>query len=264
MVSQDVPQQGAPVEAYASRDFIIVNMRAVRELGSWEAAGCFQRIAWRAERDGYWTATMQEIADEIGVSTRTAKRITQTLRDKGWIDAERRDSQVATLTWTVCWADESANLSPALTSESANVAPTPEGQTGTEESANVAPTVSANEALSSTKTEETPETNGATSSGRAKPRKPETLLPDDFTVTDEMKAWFAEQDWARFVTHPGVETQNFMDHHRAKGSKFRDWTAAWRTWMRNAGTKYAAGGGARAPQHPQVDEAHRERVGSLF
>lgn len=30
------------------------------------------------------------------------------------------------------------------------------------------------------------------------------------------------------------ETEKFLDHHRAKGSKFLDWEAAWRNWMRRA------------------------------
>lgn len=30
------------------------------------------------------------------------------------------------------------------------------------------------------------------------------------------------------------QTEQFLDHHRAKGTAFRDWTAAWRTWMRRS------------------------------
>jgi hypothetical protein len=30
------------------------------------------------------------------------------------------------------------------------------------------------------------------------------------------------------------ETEQFLDYHRAKGNAFKDWRAAWRTWMRNA------------------------------
>lgn len=31
-----------------------------------------------------------------------------------------------------------------------------------------------------------------------------------------------------------AQTDKFLDHHRAKGSTFKDWDSAWRTWMRNA------------------------------
>jgi hypothetical protein len=61
-----------------------------------------------------------------------------------------------------------------------------------------------------------------------------TRLPADFTVTPDMVAW------AR-ANVPRVdgkrETEQFTDHwNAASGAKARklDWTAAWRTWMRNA------------------------------
>lgn len=130
---------GAPREAYAPRHFIIVSMAAVKALdGSWEAAGCFQRISWRAERDGYWRATMQEIADEIGVSVRTAKRITTKLREVGWVTADRDNTWESTLTWRPVFADESATV--ALPSDDEETAgQEPEGQSDPSGSANVAP-----------------------------------------------------------------------------------------------------------------------------
>ena len=33
---------------------------------------------------------------------------------------------------------------------------------------------------------------------------------------------------------PEIEFESFRDHHLAKGSKFADWVAAFRTWIRNA------------------------------
>lgn len=33
----------------------------------------------------------------------------------------------------------------------------------------------------------------------------------------------------------GDEADAFADHHRARGTRFLDWRAAWRTWVRNAG-----------------------------
>lgn len=68
--------------------------------------------------------------------------------------------------------------------------------------------------------------------GEKKNRPP----PDTFPVTPDLKTWAAKGA-------PGIdldlETLNFLDHHRAKGSMFKDWPAAWRKWMRNAATKYA-------------------------
>lgn len=101
---------GAPREAYAPRKFIIISLTAVKLLGSWEAAGCFQRIAYKAERDGYWRATMKEVAAEIEVSERTAHRITKKLREVGWLTAERENTWESTLTWTPIFDAEDANV----------------------------------------------------------------------------------------------------------------------------------------------------------
>jgi hypothetical protein len=46
-----------------------------------------------------------------------------------------------------------------------------------------------------------------------------------------MRAWAQEH-----VPDVNVEreTAQFLDYHRAKGNVFKDWRAAWHTWMRNA------------------------------
>lgn len=61
-----------------------------------------------------------------------------------------------------------------------------------------------------------------------------TRIPDDFTVTPEMRAWAANKT-------PGVdidfETEQFVDFWRAKSGKDAtkvDWVGTWRNWMRNA------------------------------
>jgi len=55
------------------------------------------------------------------------------------------------------------------------------------------------------------------------------ILPAQFTLTAERRA-FAEVGGL----NPGLEFGWFKDHHRAKGSRFVDWEAAWRTWCRRA------------------------------
>ena len=57
--------------------------------------------------------------------------------------------------------------------------------------------------------------------------KPLTELPDDLTVTEEDKqlaSGFGLNAYALFA--------KFKDHHRARGTKYRDWPAAWRNWIR--------------------------------
>jgi DNA-binding MarR family transcriptional regulator len=56
-------------------------------------------------------------------------------------------------------------------------------------------------------------------------------VPEIFPITEAMRAWAQENLPSVNVER---ETEQFLDHHRAKGSVFEDWIAAWRTWMRRA------------------------------
>lgn len=67
-------------------------------------------------------------------------------------------------------------------------------------------------------------------------RKRATSTPDVFPLTEALRAW--GRDHCPHVIDPAAETAQFLDYHRGKGSTQKDWTATWRTWMRNA-EKYA-------------------------
>lgn len=58
-----------------------------------------------------------------------------------------------------------------------------------------------------------------------------TGAPDEFEISDSLKEWASKT--APLVCLKG-ETENFLDYHRAKGNSFKDWDAAWRTWIRRA------------------------------
>jgi hypothetical protein len=76
-------------------------------------------------------------------------------------------------------------------------------------------------------------------------RKRGTRLPDDFAITDDLKAWFAEN--CRGVDGPR-ETEKFRNYWRAKSGKDAtkiDWPATWRNWMLTAAER--AGPSARGP-----------------
>ncbi len=76
------------------------------------------------------------------------------------------------------------------------------------------------------------------------PTKRGSRIPDDFVVDERMRMWASEHvpdtDWR-------METQQFCDYHRAKGSTMKDWTAAWRTWMRNSQKWAPSRANARRP-----------------
>lgn len=54
--------------------------------------------------------------------------------------------------------------------------------------------------------------------------------PADFQPTEEMVKWAIGLGVQDLVS----ETEHFKDHHAAKGSAFKDWSAAWRNWIRNS------------------------------
>ena len=94
---------------------------------------------------------------------------------------------------------------------------------------------------------------------RGKPRttkapKPSVSVPDDFTVTAEMRAWAAEK---RLTVDIDAATDEFINHHRAKGTIFRDWTAGWRTWMLRTRTYGGPQAGATS-SHPTGPRSRHE------
>ena len=64
-----------------------------------------------------------------------------------------------------------------------------------------------------------------------KRKPPATACPETMTITDSMKAWAKDHTPA---VDSFFQTEAFLDFHRSKGNVFKDWEAAWRTWMRNA------------------------------
>lgn len=66
------------------------------------------------------------------------------------------------------------------------------------------------------------------------PRKRGTRIPDDFTVSPEMREWFT----ANCPNVDGrLETEKFINYWQAKSGRDAtkiDWPATWRNWMLNA------------------------------
>ena len=79
-------------------------------------------------------------------------------------------------------------------------------------------------------------------------------IPENWVPSDENIAHAVSKN----LTNEEIEDEanNFRDHHLAKGTKFKDWNAGWRTWIRmslkfrdsrmagkQAGGRYGQGGG---------------------
>jgi hypothetical protein len=74
-------------------------------------------------------------------------------------------------------------------------------------------------------------------------RKPETACPPSEASAGELRDW-AER-WK--IPDGHGEFVAFLDHHRKGDARWRDWAAAWRTWLKNA-PKFAGRGSFGAPR----------------
>jgi len=82
---------------------------------------------------------------------------------------------------------------------------------------------------------------------RKKPRKPEVELPEgwvpnDKNIQDAQDRGFTQKE----IEH---EADNFRNYHSSKQSLYRDWDAAWRTWLGNA-IKFGRRGGLAGKAAP--------------
>jgi hypothetical protein len=68
-------------------------------------------------------------------------------------------------------------------------------------------------------------------------RSPETPPPDIFPVTPSMRSWAVANG---ITVDLDRETDIWLDHHRSHENRFRNWTAAWKKWMRKTLTWPAA------------------------
>jgi hypothetical protein len=59
-----------------------------------------------------------------------------------------------------------------------------------------------------------------------------TSIPDNFTPSAQIQETF-EAKYGSVLSYEET-LEAFTDHHLAKGSRFKDWDAAFRTWCRNA------------------------------
>lgn len=82
-------------------------------------------------------------------------------------------------------------------------------------------------------------------SARETRRTKMTAYPDDFSVTESMYEWALEKKGLTSAA-VDIETEQFTNHHLAKGTKFVDWERAWRTWMGNVSKWAKEHSGGRA------------------
>jgi len=76
------------------------------------------------------------------------------------------------------------------------------------------------------------------------------------------EGWEPDPPKAPEGVDPASEFVQFRDHHAARASRFVDWNAAFRTWLRNA-AKFQSGRGGRSPPGKTPFDLQMERVAML-
>lgn len=62
-------------------------------------------------------------------------------------------------------------------------------------------------------------------------------IPDNFTVTDEMKNWFTEKGFSLDIQE---ETEEFIEYWKSEGGKKKNWQLTWKNRMRDQQKRYGA------------------------
>ncbi|MFI7315182.1 hypothetical protein [Streptomyces hygroscopicus] len=105
-----------------------------------------------------------------------------------------------------------------------------------------------------------PKAEGATSLALPGPSGPAPIDDDGFTLTDAMRRW------ALATFGPGLdldhETELFLSHHRAQGTRRRSWPDEWQKWIRRSAkwatertTGQPTGGGSVVPFRDRQQQA---------
>jgi hypothetical protein len=86
-------------------------------------------------------------------------------------------------------------------------------------------------------------------SAAPKKTKDGTMVSEDFEITPHLKEWAIKGGYEHIDL--GKETAKFIDHHAAKGTRFKDWDRAWQKWIRQA-DEWSAKGRTTKPPERQV------------
>jgi hypothetical protein len=201
-------------------EWVQVDLAVVEKYGA-DAAVLLGLIVYRCRPTGGWCATQEDMADQSRLTVHRVKAALRVLRDGGLVEGRRADRFHATLTWAV---------DPA-TAEKWNSIVTRSGETTDPEKGNssVSSYTEDEELFGLVPTDaEVPAAPAARTTRKARRA---TTLPPDFAPTP------AHWELARSLgVDLAAQGPQFVDYHTAKGSMFKDWDAALRTWVRKAAT----------------------------
>ena len=182
--------------------------------------GVLVALAYHANGEGQAWPSRTTIARESGVTLRTVTRATKHLEDLGLIEVERSSGNaVNQYSLRVGEQCQPVTVDSALR--------TPSRHTSTVHGVHCD-----GDSRSFDGVPGAPEHSRKVKNSEGRPPDHSMLVPEHFIVTEEMLRWAETQGIPR--QDISFETDQFLDRHRARGTRFKDWVAAWRTWMRNA------------------------------
>ena len=73
--------------------------------------------------------------------------------------------------------------------------------------------------------------------------------PEEFSLTEDLRAYALSKN----VSNAQEVWEHFESHHRAKGSRFKDWKRAWYTWVLNQKT-FTRGKAFSPPRKSLIDQ----------
>lgn len=189
----------------------------------------------------------------VGARTREEKSAVRTVLEEfffldqdGWHN-KRADEEIAKFHAKSLKARESANARWM--------------RTHSERIANAQPTQSEGNALQSPVTShQSPKEREGEKPAPAKPARVAraTSLPDDFALTDQLINYAK----LKYVDHT-VEFESFKNWHLAKGSTYKNWDAAWRSWVDKA-AKYRQNNPPRQSQMTPYQQSIKAASISIF
>jgi hypothetical protein len=204
----------------------------IRWTGDIEAALLLSQLLYWSERtsdpDGWIYKSAREWEEEIGISTYSLRKARKALEPFGVESVVRTQNNVPTVHYRIN-QDQFYKCILRILQMHSSISQNAFGENA-----------------KTTYTETTAETNNIDISSEKPaatqerpvnpvPKKParapavETPLPADFTVTADMLTWAKERGIPPVIITR--ETEKFINTATAKGYVYKNWVAAWRTWM---------------------------------
>lgn len=214
------------------------------------AAILYARISWRASRTGTWAASRSVLAQETGLSDAMIRTALRVLREREWITSERAAMNDSTQVWRP--------LSPVVTEMVESTIPRMRNQPSLGMAESTIPSYETED----TNTPVVPDASDdvdqplltvvADAPKQQKAKRRATTYPAGYRPTEAHHKLAAD-----LGVDLRVEGPKFADHHTAKGSRFVDWHAALRNWIRRA-AEYAGprpdGPATSRSQHDPIPE----------